>query len=170
MALGGVAFSMNIHAITPYMRAGALWGAGLLIVAYWTMPAYDSRQPFDLDSPKLASRPAAITVMSHTCWPSLAEKAAVLFTADTDSKPHLIWRGSLMSHGHAFVIQQDDGGHLFRKPFAVERVSSKASSKKIIGQTHDTAASQGYFGTLTDIQLCDSNDAVSNTNSSTLRT
>lgn len=161
MALGGVAFSMNIHAITPYMYASALWVGGLVMVGYWATLACDGADITADTHVRIAESPS-ITAGPDICWPSLAEAemAGVSLKMRVVNPPHSMWRGSLISHGRTFVIQQDDAGHLIRQPLDAERTLGKDLSKKKTGQTHDTASTQGNDGSIANIRLCDGNDAV----------
>ena len=141
-------------------RMGTVWVLGLCLVGYVALPSGEYVE--ELGHPASHHEDIAVPVPPLPCWRSLADSIEQSTKA---SAPLSTVRGSLISHGHYFAIQQDQSGHLYRQPLSASNEDHDNKQVGLLkdqplfktGILHDTAPQQGVAGSITDIQRCDSN-------------
>lgn len=140
----------------------AVWCTGLLVLGYGLMP-----RGISIVSPAaLVERQTAVPDIAAgetACWPSLMTSVVTAPVAEPDTRGHEALRGSVISHGQTFVIQQDASGHLYRRSVPVEHATHNDKRPRHedavrvahnAGKLHDSTPSHGVVDGISDIRHC----------------
>lgn len=138
---------------------GAVWLGGLMVVGYGAFPRPDAAffPPVEGVTPPM---PKVVT-MPTPCWQPLAEYAAA---ASVKGSVDVV-RGSLVSQGQRFTLQQDASGHLYRQPI-LDNSSNPHNDKRTginaaaytvhdTGNLNDSMRLRGVVDHFSNIQRCD---------------
>ncbi|WP_027706231.1 hypothetical protein [Zymobacter palmae] len=140
----------------------AVWCAGLLVLGYGLMP----RGVSTVSSTALVKPQTAVPDIAAgevACWPSLMASSVAAPVAEPATRRHEALRGSVISHGQVFVIQQDASGHLYRRSVPVEhathndkrpRHEDEVRAAYNAGKLHDSTSSRGVVDGISDIRHC----------------
>lgn len=166
MAMGGAFFIMMPLAGKPLWCISAAWLVGMMLVGYVLMPSDgDMSEHMALVPYSDVDNTIAPLVSPTPCWPALVDRVDETVV---HSMLSATVRGSFISHGHSFAIQQDKAGHLYRQPTLDgksvhdNRQAGSHEDRPLYetGILHDTAPQPSVAGFITDIDRCNSRSAV----------